>query len=150
MESQIDANDFVNDVKKMRMSYSYIPVLIFAFFSECDQNGIAELDAIAQYFKRYYAERRNKGEPVEKSDSIFCDADVSLGDVKKNILFNPLGRSFLVNYISYYDIDNTVRMQPDVWEALSIRQVKQVLAFCNRSLFNYFQKLKDGYKHEKG
>lgn len=80
------ADDFVNDVKKMKMTYSYIPVFIIAFFSECNENGVAQLDAIAQYYKYYYAQRRKDGNFVEKPDSIFCDANVSL---EEPITHNP-------------------------------------------------------------
>ena len=142
------ADDFVNDVKKMKMTYSYIPVFIIAFFSECNENGVAQLDAIAQYYKYYYAQRRKDGNFVEKPDSIFCDANVSLEDVKRNILFNPLGRTFLTNYFKHSTMDNTIKLQSTVWETLFMKQSKQIIVICNERLNIYFQKLADNCKPE--
>ena len=94
------AEPFMEKVKNMKLQYSYISVLLKAFFSECNAMGKADLNALIIYFDNYYHGRQKQELVSEQSDSVLGKTDFSNEDVRRIILSNPLKRSFLANYFS--------------------------------------------------
>ena len=92
---------FFDDFDKARIQSTYIPVLLLAFLENTNKNGIVILEKIVTYYQKFYSERKIKNQIVERSDSIFVKSEPTDNEIRRLILFNPLGRSFLKKYFRY-------------------------------------------------
>lgn len=92
---------FFDDCNKTRIQSTYIPVLILAFMDNADEHGTVFMEKIVSYFKNFYIERKNKDLVVERADSVFAKSEPEDDKIKRLILFNPMGRSFLKKYFKY-------------------------------------------------
>lgn len=61
-----------NYLQSMRMVYSYNPVLVMALLHS-GKNGAVSIEKAAQYFWKYYADRRLQGYP-QREDAVFICA----------------------------------------------------------------------------
>ena len=114
-ENELLANRAGNEVKEMffrdlavaRCQASYIPVFLICFFQNADEDGCLDLDALSVAFADYYKKRKSEGLVVEKINSILRnDIFPSMAEVKRLLLFNPLGRSFLIKYFNEFHNDS--------------------------------------------
>lgn len=83
---------FIKMVEIMDMSYSYKLVLLKAMFEHVDENGKVRVEDIVDYFIDFYEDRKTKGLPVEKKNSIYCRDNYTRKDVERNIFSNPFKR----------------------------------------------------------
>ncbi|MGI6404680.1 MAG: DEAD/DEAH box helicase [Oscillospiraceae bacterium] len=83
---------FMEMIRQMDMSYSYKPVLIKAVLKFADAKGRVKLEDVVAYFRGYYEDRRTKGIPVEKKNSIFAKGGYTDKEAERNILANPFKR----------------------------------------------------------
>lgn len=72
------------------MSYSYKPILILALLHFGDKNGCITIQEAATFFRRYYADRKTHGLPVEKKPCIYLKVDVTDKQIIANLIANPV------------------------------------------------------------
>lgn len=142
MSSDIVKKNFIFDFSKAKIQTTYMPVTILAFLESADENGTVSIDSIADYFTRFYNERKEKGLIVERSDSIFAKTVPSKKEIKALILFNPLGRSCLIKYFVSDKINGTVSMISNLWKSLSLSDAAKIRVIANSMIQNYYRKLK--------
>ncbi len=129
-----------SDLEKPRIQATYIPLTLLAFFNEADCDGNVSIDKIIQFYKDYFELRRYRKQVVERSDSVFANAIPSDDRIKALILFNPLGRSFLVKYFSI-DKNGLVTLNHNLWEALTASDISRIRGISNRLIDDYYKKL---------
>ncbi len=132
---------FYKDISSARMQSTYMPLVVLSYFEQADEYGIVSLDSIVESFQEYYSNRRKNGEIVERKDSIFVKSMPSDNDVKRLILFNPLGRSCLVKYFLYDREHNTISLIDNLWNSLHIADVKKIKQIAERLIEKYYDKL---------
>lgn len=129
-----------SDLEKPRIQATYIPLTLLAFFNEADCDGNVAIDKIIEFYKDFYELRRSRGQIVERNDSVFANTIPSNGEIKTLILFNPLGRSFLVKYFSI-DNNGLVTLNHNLWEALTASDISRIRGISNRLIDDYYKKL---------
>ncbi len=132
---------FYKDISSARMQSTYMPLVVLSYFEQADEYGIVSLDSIVGSFQEYYSNRRKNGDIVERKDSIFVKSMPSDNDVKRLILFNPLGRSCLVKYFLYDREHNTISLIDNLWNSLHIADVKKIKQIAERLIEKYYDKL---------
>ena len=133
---------FISDLSKARIQTTYMPVTVLAFLRTANENGIADLDSIVDYFIKFYSRRKEEGLDVERSDSIFAKSTPTQKDVKTLILFNPLGRSCLIKYFVVDKDSGTISMLPNLWASLSISDAVKIRTITNSIIKEYYIGLK--------
>lgn len=133
--------DFMHQIHNMTLQYSYIAVLLKAFFAKCNAMGKAKLVDLIDYFDMYYHNRLSKGLISEKNDSVFGKSGFSRGDIKRIILFNPLKRSFLAKYFDYDKAEEIVSINVVLWDMLSNLDKANIIETCEEKLNYYYVKL---------
>ena len=111
--------DFLDRIEKMNLQYSYIAVLLISFIDNCNLDGKAPMDAVVNSFSNYYCSRFQKGEVVEQQDSIMASPDSTKSDARRIIIYNPLRRSFLAEYLKYNEIEKCIQVLSELWQALT-------------------------------
>lgn len=129
-----------NDLEKPRIQATYIPLTLLAFFNEADCDGNVAIGKIVEFYKDFYELRRNRDQIVERNDSVFANTIPSDDRIKALILFNPLGRSFLVKYFSI-DKKGLVTLNHNLWEALTASDISRIRGISNRLINDYYSKL---------
>lgn len=140
VQKQISDN-FMQSIINMNLQYTYIAVLVKAFFESCNNFGKARLSDLIDYFDEFYNNRLQHGFISEKIDSVLSKPGFTKSDIRKIILFNPLKRSFVSKYLVYDKSENIVYMNTAIWESLSNYDKTKVLNICDEKLEQYYQKL---------
>lgn len=135
------SNSFMQKIRSMKLQYSYITLLLKAFFSECNADGEADLNQIIIYFDNYYCSRQKQGLISEQSDSVLGKPNFSKEDIRRIILFNPLKRSFLTNYFVYHKTKNSICINEALWSVLSSSEKEEILSICNEKLNEYYERI---------
>ena len=120
---------------------SYIAFLIKAFFKKANEDGIAFLDDLIDYFYNYYSQRKNKGEITEQNDSKLVKNDFSREIIKNVILFNPLKRSFLCDYMKYDKQIKSVIINQSLWNELTENDKKHIEKIADEKLDLYYKRI---------
>lgn len=132
---------FFSDITNARVQSTYMPLVVLSFFEQADQYGNASLDAIVRCFQEFYDNRRKMGEIVEREDSIFVTSAPSDNEVKRLILFNPLGRSCLVRYFIYNKEIKTISLIENLWNSLLVADEKRINKIMVGLIEQYYEKL---------
>lgn len=132
---------FFEDYFKSRAQSTYMPVAMLGLFENADEYGKVHIDDLVAYFNDYYIERKNQGLLIERPDSIFAKSEPSYQEIKRLILFNPLGRSCLVKYIRYNEKSEFLEFNENFWRVLSISDVIRIKNQSKKIIENYYQKL---------
>ena len=136
--------NFFKDYQKSRIQSTYMPVFVLAFLETTDNNGFSSFNSIANYYKEYYEQRKNNNLVVERNDSIFAYKNPTIDEIKKLILFNPLGRSMLKNYFSYDKKSDTVSINQVLWHILNTADILRLRDISQHLLETYYEKHKKG------
>ena len=118
-----------------------MPVTMLGLFDKADEYGKLHIDELVSFFKEYYDNRKCRNLIVERADSIFSKTTPSNQEIKKLILFNPLGRSCLVKYIRYNDVSNYLEINENFWNALHISDVIRIKKQSEKIINDYYKKL---------
>lgn len=140
-DAQTVRNLFLHDFSKSKIQSSYMPVFVLAFFENLNSIGAVSFDKIVNYFKNYYLSRKNKGLVVERNDSIFVKKEPSEKEIRRLILFNPMGRSCLRKYFKYDKTEDVVIINPILWRSLSLADWNLIINESNRLLKDYYNKM---------
>ena len=133
---------FLGKVEKFSIQYSYIGVLLLSFLNNCNSEGKAVFSDVVHSFWEYYITRSNNGQIIEQNDSIVTSADFSEADAKKLILYNPLRRSFLSEYLKYNKSDNILFMPFELWDSLGKEDIEKIRKTAQLKLEQYYKRLK--------
>ena len=132
---------FLERIERMKLQYSYIPVLLLTFLSTCDSSGKADFDLIVNEFKAFYDNRAQKGYIVENKNSVFVKLKYTKPSVGALIRYDPLRKSFLRKYM-YYDLQaNKLCMEENLWNALTEDDLVYLKACCEKKLTKYYNTL---------
>lgn len=142
-ESASIKSNFYKKIKSMNLQYSYIAVTLKAFFASVDKRGYVCTDDLVKYFRKFYIDRINGNLISEQSDSIFATRDFSDAEIRRNLYFNPLGRSFLVN--SHFFIcdkkTDIVKINRELWDSLTQQDINEIIGIVDEKLNLYYSKL---------
>lgn len=114
---------------------------MLSFLENCNSDGQAVFSDVIKSFHNYYIKRRNDGKIIEKADSIVTSPNFSESNAKKIILYNPLGRSFLAEYLYYNKSENNIIMLPNLWKSLSNEDIEGIRRTAITLLNEYYKKL---------
>ena len=134
-------NDFIIKFQAKSLQYSYIAVLIKALLSNVNPNGQVSLEKVIDYFREFYDDRRRKGLVVEQEDSIFYKANYTRCDIRRIILFNPVKRSFLANYVTFNKSTNMLIFNSLLWDKLTQIDKKKINEIANDKLTAYYNRI---------
>ena len=135
--------EFYTDLSKPRMQYSYFPLVFLAFF---DRDNIAEMMSMSdmiQYFRAFYKNREEQGLIIEKKASIFVKGSPTNSEIKRLILFNPLGRSCLIKYFRYDKKTDKIYLNESMYNALTENDVDKITEIATNLLNGYYSKLEN-------
>ena len=137
---------FFFDYNRSRCQSSYMPVTMLGMFECADDKGKVFVSDLVRYFKEFYEGRKNNNLLAERSDSIFYNSSPTDKEIKKLILFNPLGRSCLVKYIRYDEETDCLLFNENLWNSFSIVDVKNIIQRSKDILTVYYEKLSQRQK----
>lgn len=131
---------FMEMIRQMDMSYSYKPVLVKSILESADEKGRVRIDDIAQYFRKYYEDRRNAGLIVEKSNSIFAKGGYTDKEAQRNILSNPFKRFEDMQMLRHTKTLGIIEVEPTVWKNLSALEKEEISTICDKKLDEYYKR----------
>ena len=135
------AKEFVTKVEKMNLQYSYIAVLLKAFFEKCGIDGQARLDDIIDYYYGFYTERLCKGLISEQNDSILSKNGFNKADIRRIILYNPMKRSYLKEFLNYKHETEMIYMNVSLWNSFTNETIKRIIMICDQKLKEYYSRI---------
>lgn len=138
--------EFYADLSKPRMQYSYFPLVFLAFFDREDITEMMSMSDMIQYFRMFYKNREEQGFIVEKKASIFVKGSPTDSEIKRLILFNPLGRSCLVKYFQYDNKTDKIYLNKHMYNALTEDDVDIITGIAMSLLNAYYRKLENAAK----
>ena len=134
-------DEFYLDLSKPRMQYSYFPLIFLAFFDRRHLTVQISMYDLIQYFRNFYQNREEQGLIVEKRASIFVKGSPTDSEIKRLILFNPLGRSCLVKYFRYNKGVDAVFINENMYQALTGDDIDKIIDIANKMIESYYDKL---------
>ena len=131
---------FMDMVQTMDMSYSYKPVLLKAIFEHIDVKGRIRVDEIVDYFIDFYEDRRKKGLPIEKKNSIYYKGNYTRKDVERNIFANPFKRFEDMNFMKRSKNIEYVELNRNIFKKLTKDEIDWIISHCDESLREYYNR----------
>lgn len=138
---QIILKEFYTDLSKPRMQYSYFPLVFLAFFDRDYITEMMTMSDMIQYFRAFYKKREEQGLIIEKKASIFVKGSPTDSEIKRLILFNPLGRSCLIKYFQYDKNTDIIYLNKSMYNALTEDDVEIITGIATSLLNDYYNKL---------
>ena len=132
---------FMDMVRKMDMSYSYKPVLMLAVLKHADNHGRVKISDLVDFFRAFYADRRSKGLPIEKANSIYCRPDATDKEIERNILSNPFKRFEDMQMMRHTKTLGIVEVDSTVWKKLSDAEREEIRKICIEKLDAYYARM---------
>ena len=138
--------EFYTDLSKPRMQYSYFPLVFLAFFDRDKVSEMMSMSDMIRYFRAFYKSREEQGLIVEKKASIFVKGSPTNSEIKRLILFNPLGRSCLIKYFHYDKKTDKIYLTESMYNALTEDDVDKITEIATSLLNSYYSKLENDPK----
>lgn len=138
--------EFYTDLAKPRMQYSYFPLVFLAFFDREDIAEMMSMSDMIQYFRTFYKNREEQGLIVEKKASIFAKGSPTDSEIRRLIVFNPLGRSCLIKYFQYDKKTDKIYLDESMYNALTEDDVDIITGIATSLLNDYYSKLENDPK----
>lgn len=135
--------EFYTDLSKPRMQYSYFPLVFLAFFDRGIISEMMPMSDMILYFKAFYKKREEQGHIVEKKASIFAKGSPTDSEIKRLILFNPLGRSCLIKYFQYDKNTDNIYLNESMYNVLTEDDVDIITGIAMSLLNDYYSKLEN-------
>ena len=124
--------------KSMKMSYSYKPILILALLHFGDKNGCITIQEAATFFRRYYADRKAHGLPVEKKPCIYLRDDVTDKQIITNLIANPVKALIESGYFFYNEKSQLFSVSPGLWGEIDSSGKSMITKICHQKLRDYY------------
>lgn len=132
-----EGNAFIQYFRTMHMTRSYKPVLMLALL---EQGGSITIEKAAEYFIHFYRSRNKKGLQPEFGYCIYADENASLRSVYTNLIRNPVAALCRSGFFRYSENDMTLSILPEIYDALTINEIDEVIKSCLMRLTEYFNK----------
>jgi hypothetical protein len=130
--------DFLDFAKSRKLSRSYKPMMIKAFFKLVDREGKVKIDDLVREFRNYYIECINAGQPLEKDSSLMAHPTTASDHaVKRLIITNPLERFLIKNFMQYFPEEGILQIAPQLWQDLHYYEVVDTLKCADEQLRYY-------------
>lgn len=123
--------------RTMKMSYSYKPVLILALL-HAGKNGSVTVESAAQYFRKYYAHRREQGLPAEKKRCIYLRDDVTDKQIIANLVSNPVNALCESGFFFFNEQEQVFSFSPEIWIILDKNSKSMITRICRQRLKEYY------------
>jgi len=130
-------NRFADYCRKMKMTYSYKPVLILALLHAGDDNGCITMSKAVVYFRSFYADRRSRGLPVELKPCIYLHDDTTDRQIMENLIANPVKALCKSGFFTFAPESSTFSFLPEIWDAVS-KGRKVIETICHEKLKDYY------------
>ena len=124
--------------ESMRMSYSYKPILILALLHLGDKNGCITIEKAAAFFRRYYADRKAHGLPIEKKRCIYLRDDVTDKQIITNLIANPVKALVKSGYFFYDENSQLFSISSDLWGEIDSSGKSVITKICRQKLKDYY------------
>ena len=131
---------FMEMVKTMDMAFSYKPVMLKAMIEHVDENGRVLVEDMVNYFMDFYSVRKEKGQVVEKKQSMFCKDGYTEKEVERNIFANPFKRFEDMRFMSRCRDIEYVEFNRYVWKKLTGEEMAWIVGRCDERLEEYYGK----------
>ena len=131
---------FIDMVEIMDMSYSYKPVLLKAVLEHIDEKGRVRVEDIVDYFIDFYDNRREKGLPIEKKNSIYHKGNYTRKDVERNIFSNPFKRFEDMNFMKRSKDIEYVELNRHILKKLTKEEIQWIISRCDEGLEEYYNR----------
>ncbi len=136
--------EFLDFAKSRNLSRSYKPVMLKAFFHLVDREGKVSLDDLARVFRAYYIQQLERGEPLERDNSLMAHPrEASDQAVKQLIRENPFERFQIKSFMTYSHEDGMLQIAPQLWQALFHYEVKDALASADEQIQYYLARQRE-------
>lgn len=132
---------FIDDIKNMRVFYSYKPLFILAVLDQANKDGEVFLDSIVSYFLDYYSKRKNEG-IIEKPDSTFVKYYGDYKKAEKTIIVYPLTIFEKKGFVKFIKEQRLVVINKSIWDHLSDTVKSDLYSSCLSHLSKYYNGLK--------
>ena len=123
--------------RKMRMSYSYKPLLILALI-HAGNNGSILIENAANYFLEFYSERKRRGLKAEKKRCIYLDDDVTVNQIEQNLIANPVKALVASGFFTYDEKKHVFSISSSIWETIKHGQESAITTICENKLEAYY------------
>ena len=123
--------------RAMQMSYSYKPVLIMALL-HAGKDGSVTVKSAAQYFREYYAHRREQGMPAEKKRCIYLHDDVTDKQIIANLVSNPVKALCESGFFFFNEQEQVFSLSPEIWIILDKDSKSMIARICRQRLKEYY------------
>lgn len=132
-------NPLLDYCLEMHMCYSYKPVLILSMLGN---DGRITIQEAASFFISFYKSRLAHGLLAEKSNSIYCNLNCSLAEIRQNIINNPLKALINSSPLFKYDsVKSILEIDRSVWYSLTADDLNNIYEACHKRLDLYYDKL---------
>ena len=124
--------------RTMRMSYSYKPLLILALLHSGKQDGSISIQRAAEFFRKFYSERKLRGIPAEKKPCIYLRDDFTMVQVMDNLVANPVKALVASGYFFYNEEKQQFSISPEIWCAMKRGKKASMTKICKQKLKEYY------------
>lgn len=133
--------EFLDFARSRHLTRSYKPVMLKALLHLVNRDGEAKLDDLAHAFHAFYVQRQHDGLPVEYGVPLLDDPSaVSLEDMRKLILKNPLDRFIIKGFLEYAPEEGIVRFAPLLWDELRFHELLEIQASLDEQIRYYYER----------
>ena len=130
--------EFLDFVKSHKLTKSYKPVMLKAFFKLVDREGKVKIDDLVKEFRAYYVQQAEAGKPLEHGASPLANpVGVSDSAIKRLIITHPLERFLIKNFIAYFPEEGVLQIAPQLWHELHYYEVIDALKSAEEQISYY-------------
>lgn len=131
-------SELVQYCLSMKMSYSYKPILILALLENGNPDGSIDMNNAANYFRKYYDNRRKRGLLPEKKTCLYQRADASIAAIIENIITNPVNALCKSNLFGFNSLSQRFFVLPEIWKKIGEADKDNIRLICHRKLEMYY------------
>jgi Restriction endonuclease len=130
--------EFLDFAKSRRLSKSYKPVMLKAFFLLVDREGKVHIDDLVHEFRNMYVRSIERGQPLEKTGSLMVNPlEASDQAIKRLIVTYPLERFLIKNFMEYIPEEGVIKIALPLWQELMHYEVLDVLKSAEEQIRYY-------------
>lgn len=133
---------FIKEIRKMKLTCSYKPLLLLALLECRNVNGELNLSEVLNYYFSYYKKREANSEIIEKPNSPFVKYPYDRTNAKKTIVRYPVKIFQDKGFLEYNKEENIVKIKPNLWSMISTEVKADIISECYKKLDKYYDTLK--------